>query len=107
MIEEKCDLLYDVWVFEVLEQGNFPYSRTRDAIVLLLKSNLLNCDDLVCFCVLCLVHDTIGSLSEFLESLVLVEVPDWLGQCLFLLVCLLFSLHFAFFFRISDHLFFF
>lgn len=99
--------LYDVRVFEVLEEGNFPNSRTWDAIILLFKSNLLNCYDFVCFCVLCLVYDTIGSLSEFLEPLVLVEVPNWLGQCLFLLYGLLFSLHFAFFFRIIDHLFFF
>ena len=65
---------------QILQQANFADSRGRNAIVFLFESNLLDSDQFVGFFVQSLIHDTVSTLTKFLEALVLVERTDGLGQ---------------------------
>ena len=73
-------LLDHIGVPQVLEQADFADSRRGDTIVLLFESNLLDGDQLVGLLVQGLIHDTVGTLTKFLEALVLVQRADGLGQ---------------------------
>ena len=82
LVTKALHLLNDIRVLEVLQKTDFPYCGRRDSIVLLFESNLLDGHEFASLQVLCLVHDAIGSLAEFLELLVLVESLNWLIESL-------------------------
>lgn len=65
---------------QILQQADFADSSGRDTIIFLFESDFLNSDQLVRLLVDCLIHDTVGTLTELLETLVLVERADGLGQ---------------------------
>lgn len=58
---------------QVLQQADFADSRRRDAIVFLFESDLLDSNQLVGFLVQGLIHDTVGTFTEFFEALVFVQ----------------------------------
>lgn len=89
----KGYLLDNVWVLEVLQEGDLPDSSTRHTIILLLEPYLLDGHDLIGLRVLGLVYDTIRALSQLLQPLILVKASDRLRQRLLLLYRLCSCLH--------------
>ena len=65
------DLLDNVWMLEVLQQTNLSDCCTWDTIIFLLQSNLLDGNDLTSLSVFGFVDDTVGTLSQFVQLLVL------------------------------------
>lgn len=82
-------LLNNVGVLNALQEGNFADSCGGDTVVLLLKSDLLECDKVTSDEVLALVDHTVGTFSEFLETLVTLKL---LGVVAELLLCAIFCL---------------
>lgn len=69
-------------MLQILEKRDLSDGGTRDSIVFLLESDLLDSHELSGLEVLCLVDYSVGSFSELLELLVLVEAGDGLGDVL-------------------------
>ena len=66
-------LLDNIRMPQVLQQADFADSRRRDAIVFLFESDLLDSNQLVGFLVQGLIHDTVGTFTEFFEALVFIQ----------------------------------
>lgn len=86
-------LLDDVGVLQVFEEGDLSDGRTGHTIVFFLEPDFLDGHNLVGLGVLRLVDNTIGSLTQLLEPLVLIEVPNRVSKSLFLLYRLRRRLH--------------
>ncbi len=55
----------DIWMFEFLQEGNFPDGGARDALFLVVETNPFEGNDGPSASVLGLVDDAIRSLSKF------------------------------------------
>jgi len=72
---------HDVRVLQLFQQSDFTDSCGWDAFLFGLKSDLFESVDLACFRVLCLIDDTIGTLSDHVDLVVLFDAGvHWAGQ---------------------------
>ena len=65
--------MYDVWMLEFFQESDLADGRTRNSFLFTLKSDLLECIDLTCLGVSCLVHYSIGALSYQVQFLILLH----------------------------------
>ena len=76
--------LDNVGVAEALEEANLANGGGRHTIIFLLQSNLLKCDYLARYQIAALVHNTVGTLSQFLLPLVAIQGGRLLHESLLL-----------------------
>jgi hypothetical protein len=82
LTEQYFFKLDDVWMLQVFEERDSSDGSAWDTIVFLLKTDLFNSYEFTGLKVLCLVDNTICSLSELLQFLVFVEARCRFGDIL-------------------------
>ena len=71
---QNIDEAHDIRMLQLLEQSNFTDGCTGNALFLRLEANSLQRVNLICVHVSCFVHDTVSTLADLLQLLVLVNL---------------------------------
>jgi hypothetical protein len=88
---QYIDEAHDVWVLEFLEKGYFTDGCRRDSLVLRLETNLLQRVYLIGVGVSRLVDNTVGSLTDNLDLLILINLGLHVSFLTFFLPIILFA----------------
>ena len=81
-LEEREDLLNDVWVLETLEQTNFTDGGRGHSVIFFLEPDFFEGHNLASDQVAALVNDTVGSLAQFLLAFVPFQLRGFLDKSL-------------------------